>query len=293
MKKNLFGALLLLASCSIFSCVLLAQENKTSIHSGSASSAASLPGGLTPAQKMGCEIAEDARLSDDSARNSCDASKSINGGGLPPSNDFCAAPTTVVSATATQISAENNSPNIYSQEGARCTLVGTTIDNDPNGQTDCSGFATGVLLRSGAEIVPNHPVPVPFTTSTLLSQIQNSSCWTRVTGPPYPGDMCVYNNGTVGHVWFVDRVDTLNPSSCSRIESTGGGSDGVSGIQISDGQGPVSDNAGGSTGCNSKETNQNVFCGRPTGTPDCTDSAATNRRYKNEDKVMNCDVGGK
>ena len=202
------------------------------------SGGATLPVMTSPEMKMGCEIAADARLSVDAARGSCDAGNSVKSGATPPADDECQAPTSTTGETQQEISQKNNSPMKYSQEGARCTLNGNVIDNDPNGSTDCSGFASGVLLRSGA-----------------LFEL-------------------------------VDRV-SKNGGACTRIESTGGSDPVNGGISL------TAEN-GVAPSCNSKLSgSQTVVCGRPTGTPDCTDPDAKNRIYKNESKVSNCDVGAK
>jgi hypothetical protein len=250
------------------------------------SGGATLPVMTSPEMKMGCEIAADARLSVDAARGSCDAGNSIKAGATPPADDECQAPTSTTGETQQEISQKNNSPMKYSQEGARCTLNGNVIDNDPNGSTDCSGFASGVLMRSGAEFVAGQKITKVMTTAEILPALESSSCWTKGAGTPQPGDMCVYNDGTEGHVWFVDRV-SKNGGACTRIESTGGSDPVNGGISL------TAEN-GVAPSCNSKLSgSQKVVCGRPTGTPDCTDPDAKSRIYKNESKVSNCDVGAK
>ena len=184
----------------------------------------------------------------------------------------------------------------YSQEGTRCELKGTIIDNAPNGKTDCSGFATGVLMRSGLRLEPNQDVKAALTTAQLTDMIKagkTKTCWNQIMGEPHPGDMCVYNTGAVGHVWFVDRVDKTSKSKCTRIESTGGNDPKDGGISIAAEGGASSDNKGSNGGCNQKNSGNGVFCLRPTGASGCTNPQADQFKFKNEDKVAQCDVGPK
>jgi hypothetical protein len=285
MFKHTTYKLLLLCTIVCFATSSWAKELKllpytpTTVSTGTP---ATLDSSASPETKMGCEIAADARLSLDSARGSCEAAFSIKNGGPPPADTTCKAPNTSTDKTQQQISQETGSACTYSQEGARCQLQGETIDNDPDGKTDCSGFATGVLLRSGALFQPGQKIQVPLTTVTIKAALEGSPCWTKSTGTPQAGDMCVYNNGKVGHVWFVDRTNDVG--QCTRIESTGGKDTANGGISISKDSG---------SGCNGKEGGQAVTCARAKGTPECTDQVAKSRKYKNEDKVASCDVGAR
>jgi hypothetical protein len=271
------------------------QSGSSTLTSGASNTdlGALLPKEMDGEAKAGCKVAFAARLSADSARGSCDAGNSIKPDGQnPPMNDMCSAPAIATGKTQQQISQSTGKDCKYSQEGARCTLSGTTIDNVPNGKTDCSGFATGVLLRTGALFNPGEKLPVPLSTAIIKEKLANSSCWSRVKEKPQPGDMCVYNNGSVGHVWFVDRVDKTDQGNCTRIESTGGSDAKNGGISIAKGSEAHSDMSGSAGGCNAKEGKEEVICVRFSGATNCTDPEAKERRFKNESEVSHCSLGG-
>ena len=266
------------------------------------------PASNDPQVKQACDVSFIARLSLASMYGSCEAPAAAKGGGVPADSMCQSMPSTKpgtlaqVWSSGGQCSKPYSSKPKYSQEGARMSVKGNQIDPAPNGQTDCSGFVSGVLARAGMRLQPGKELSSPTTTAEMVKLIEGGgSCFDQVSDGLLPGDMVVYNEGGKGHVYLIDRISAGGPGSCefSIIESSGGGDAAYGGPRVvvkggESGGAAVSDAMGAtinrmSKSCVAKD-GKDVKVGRFN--PNKPGCKGTPKQFKNEACVKSCpDLG--
>lgn len=255
-----------------------------------------------------CDSAFIARLSLASMYGNCDAPEAAKGGGVP-ADSMCQSTASKQSETLSQVwNSGGSCPKPYaqkpkySQAGARMTVNGDKIDPAPGGQTDCSGFVSGVEARLGHRFESGKDITAPTTTEAMVKLLDNgSSCFEKISGELLPGDMVVYNENGKGHVYLIDRISSGGPGGCdfSLIESSGGSDAEFGGPRVvvkggAEGGAPVSDAMGSavkgmSKSCVAKD-GKDVKVGRFN--PNKPGCKGTPKQFANESCVKNCpDLG--
>ncbi len=262
-----------------------------------------------PAVNQGCDIAYGARLLLASIYGDCDAPAAAKGGGVPADSMCQSMPKENPGSLAQVWAGPKDCPSPYkskpkySQAGARMKVDGNQIDPAPGGSTDCSGFFSGVAARLGMRLEPGKDITAPTTTAQLIQLLKSgNSCWDLVNDGLLPGDMVVWNDGTKGHVYLIDRISSGGPGSCefSIIESSGGSDAQYGGPRVvvkggERGGSVVSDAMGTamnrmSKSCVAKDGKDVKTARFNPNKPGCK---GTPKKFKNEECVRKCDNLGK